>query len=292
MSPAGTRSFGLRLAEVVSTCTAVVTSSLWIAICAAAPEFIWQGLRIVFDHLSWTDLASVLMIGLILAFFVEPLMERMRGMLHRPPHQESSHGAPYNAMFTAVLSLAFALISVCVHDAISAFVSGRSDGHTSADTGLAEAIMLVAAWAFVPFAVTLAWLSVRCRWTAVPMGVIGGASPCIAGWLFSWSAQTVITTIIPYLVLLAAGYRQITKERGQYAFVRCSQSVALVATIWLVIAWLFDTFLAFDHLERLQLHNGVRFWMDVRFYLGWTLGLVLAPFPFNNKLHPTMTRSC
>ncbi len=39
--------------------------------CAAAPEFIWQGVRLAFSHPDVSDLLSALLIGVTLAFFVE-----------------------------------------------------------------------------------------------------------------------------------------------------------------------------------------------------------------------------
>jgi hypothetical protein len=51
--------------------------AFWVAICAAAPEVIWQGLRIAAGHLTRADLLSALLLGLILAFFVEPLLRRI-----------------------------------------------------------------------------------------------------------------------------------------------------------------------------------------------------------------------
>jgi hypothetical protein len=81
-------------------CTVIsaLALALWIAICAAAPESIWQGRWIVAAHLSRADLLSVL-IGLVLAFFVEPLMERARHLeqsgfvvMKRPPMKPHKAG--------------------------------------------------------------------------------------------------------------------------------------------------------------------------------------------------------
>jgi hypothetical protein len=270
-----------RFAQVASTCTSAITSSLWIAICAAAPEFIWQGLRIALKDPTWADLFSALLIGLILAFFVEPVMERIRDLLHWTRHRGSAESKPRNALYTASLSLAFALASVCLHDAITAFVSGHGAEHAAAHSGLEAGIMLVIEWAIVPLAITLAWLSTRQRWLAVPMGVIGGASPCLAGWLFAWSAQAVITTAIPCLLILGFGYRQARKEPRRRVFARCAHSVALVAAIWFAIVLLLDAILAFYHVDQFELYSPSDFWVDVRFYFGWGLGLMLAPSPFD-----------
>lgn len=56
-----------------------------------------------------------------------------------------------------------------------------------APAGLPAALSLALEWGIVPWAITLAWLSIQWRWLKVPMGVLAAASPAIAGWLFSWS---------------------------------------------------------------------------------------------------------
>jgi hypothetical protein len=146
-------------------------AAFWVAICAAAPEVIWEGLRIAVGHLTRADLLSALLLGLILAFFVEPLLRRTGDFFG--PSRRASAEERRNPLFTAGLSLAFALVSVCVLDATSAFVSGRADT-IGEPSGLAAAIALTTAWSIVPFAISLAWLSVRNRWLRVPIGVIAG----------------------------------------------------------------------------------------------------------------------
>jgi hypothetical protein len=256
-------------------CASAVITSVWVAVCAAAPEFIWQGLGVVFAQVNLADLLSALLIGLILAFFVEPLMERMRDLLQRRQHKPSAHRRPGNALFAASLGLAFALASICLHDAMTAFVSGRGMESPEHQAGLTAGIALTFAWAMGPFAVTLAWLSVRHRRLAVPLTIVAGISPCITGWLFSWSQHAVITTTVPGLAILGFGYRQV--RRGD--FPRCAGTVACVAAIWLAIALLFDATLGFFHVQQLKLYDASRFWTDARFYFGWMLGLMLVPSP-------------
>ena len=260
--------------------TSALAASLRVAICGAAPEFIWQGLRIALAHPSWTEFFSALLIGLILAFFVEPAMERIRDQLRPARHHEGGDGEPRKVVFTASLSLAFALASVCLHDAITAFVSGRGSD-VGANSALAAGIMLVTEWAFVPFAVTLAWLCVWQRWLRVPMGVIGAASPWLAGLLFDWSTHDVITTAIPCAVILCLGYRMLLRKPGEHAFARCARLVALVAAIWLAIALLLDAVFTLSHADHREIYDAPEFWTDVRFYVGWALGLMLAPWPYH-----------
>jgi hypothetical protein len=77
----------------------------------------------------------------------------------------------------------FALASIALHDAMTAVAS---EHESAVHGGLADAISLTMAWAIVPIAVTLAWLCLPNRRLAVPVGIIGAVSPCIAGSLFAW----------------------------------------------------------------------------------------------------------
>lgn len=277
MAAPSVRSFARHFASIAFAGASVLITSLWIAICAAAPEFIWQGLRIAFEHPSWADALSALLIGLILAFFVEPATERVRYLLHlvRENRDLVDH-RPRNVFFTTCLSLVFALTSVGLHDAMSAFLSGHG-GDMAEGTGLGAGIALTTEWAFIPFTIMLAWQSVSVRWFAVPTGIIALASPGISGWLFGWSAQTIIATMISCSLILALGYRSVTKPPREHAFARCARVVALVGAVWLASALLIDALLGFAHLNPLKFYSPSGFFGDMRFYFGWILGLLLAP---------------
>ena len=69
----------------------------------------------------------------------------------------------------------------------------------------------------------------------------------------------------------------------QRVLVRCARSVALVGSIWLIVAVLFDTTMGLFHLDRLELDHAPSFWMDVRYYIGWAIGLALAPSPYPHQ---------
>lgn len=255
-------------------------TAFWVAICAAAPEIIWQGFRIAAGHLTRADLLSALLLGLILAFFVEPLLRRTGDFFG--PSRLTAAEEGRTPLFTAGLGLAFALVSVCVHDAMSAFVSGRGGENIIGQSGPTAAIALTTAWSIVPFSISLAWLSVRSRWLWVPIGLIAGASPGIAGWLFSWSGHEVIMTIIPCLLILGLGYRRIMNPPDRLALRRCAGVVALVAAGWLIGAWLVNLFLV----DQAKVYTIPEFWVDARFYLGWAFGLFLAPSPSHRTPEP------
>lgn len=267
-----------------SAAAAAVVAALWVAVCAAAPEFIWQGLRIAVGHLSRADLAAALLLGAVLAFFVEPAMRRLHGLFTRERHREA--GERSNPLFAAGLGLAFALVSVAVHDALVAFISARGAAHASPGSGLESAILLAAAWAIVPAAVGLAWLAVGRRWLMLPLGLLAAGSAGIAGWLFTWSRQEVIATAIPCLVILGLGYRRMASGPPRGTFARCAPVVAGVAAVWLAAAVLLDILLGIGGFAGSRLYPAADFWIDARFYLGWTLGLMLAPSPDRRATEP------
>jgi hypothetical protein len=114
------------------------------------------------------------------------------------------------------------------------------------------------------------------------MGIIGAAFVDIAGWSFSWPVREMVTTAIPCLLILGLGYRVVISTQNRRAFVRCAPVVALVAMGWLIGLWLVDLFLD----NQAKVHTFLQFWADVRFYLGWALGLSLAPSPSDQSAQP------
>lgn len=265
---------------------AVLVTSVSIAVCAAAPEFIWQGMRIALTRPHWADLVSALLIGLNLAFFIEPAMRRLRDRIYREKPREPAKSNPLDIFFTASLGLAFALASVCLLDAMSAFVSQSG---TTDTPGLRAAVLLIADWAIVPFAIALAWQSVGCLPCAIVTGVIAASSPFVAGWLFAWSARDVITTAIPCLLILALGYPRVRGELKLTFLARHAPMVALVAASWLIVALLVDVGLGFFHIKHLRLYNSSRFFIDLRFYFGWTAGLVFSRITMSGWLHARLS---
>jgi hypothetical protein len=254
-----------------------VIFATWVSVCAAAPEYIWQGLVIAFKHPSLDDVLSALLLGLILAFFVEPLTEHVRRLLHARRAPDSIHSGQTSIFFSVGLSLTFAVASVCLHDAMSAFLTGRNAGPASSHSALVAGLSITIAWAIVPFAVTMAWLAVRNRWLAVPLGLAAAVSSYAAGWAFSWTPQGVINTTIPCLFILTLGYRGILVSQKPFEPSQLARTVAIIAAAWLMFAVAIDVVLGFFHANFRLYGTSSWFWTDLRFYIGWCLGLLLAP---------------
>lgn len=262
---------------------ATVVSALSIAICAAAMELLWRGLLLVSHHISRVDVLSSLLVGLVLAFLVDPLMDRIRHALswHRR-HEAASASDQRNPLFAMCIGIAFAFVSVCLHSALTSFVAGP-ESHAGADSEVLEAaVKLTTAWAFVPFFVTLAWVGARNRRAKVPLGFFATISPLFAGWLFSWAWQTVVITALPCILILFLGYRQAVKERRHRGFSRYTRSVIYVATTWLAATAVLQGVLYLLASDLFGFDRHLEFWIDARFYGGWTLGLVMTPFPFHS----------
>ena len=267
-----------------------VIASTWIAVCATTPEFIWRGARIVARHFSWTDLASAIFIGLILAFCIEPAMERLR---HRFSSLAATHPddlPTQSPVFAAAMGLAFALASVCLHDAITAFLSADGEDHAVRNAGLVTGIEIASAWTIVPFLISLAWLSSGRRRLRVPLGILAALSPMIAGDLFSWSVPDTITTEVPCLAILLLGYRAMAAGGGKEALSRCAGSIAWFAPAWLVGAMLLTYCLGWFGLTRLHFYTISEAWIDARFYFGWAIGLLLVPVPAISSPKPRVSR--
>src|ERR1700727_2834251 len=182
MSPAVRPSVVARGARAALAGIAATVSALSIAICAASMELVWQGLLLASRHINRVDLLSALLIGLVLAFLVDPLMERIRSALSRGRSQEAaSVNNERNPLFRTCIGIAFAFVSVCLHSALASFVSGP-EGHAGADWAVLEAaVRLTAAWAWVPFFVPLAWIATRRWWVKVPLGSVAATSPLFVG---------------------------------------------------------------------------------------------------------------
>jgi hypothetical protein len=221
----------------------------------------------------------------VLAFLVDPLMERIRSALSRgQPHEAVSVSNERNPLFSTCLGIAFAFVTVCLHSALTSFVSGPQ-GHAGADLAALEAaVRLTAAWALVPFFVTLAWISARRWWVKVPFGIVAATSPLFVGWLFSWAWQTMVITAVPCVAILLLGYRQVLREPRQFGFAPYARTVVLVAAIWLAATAAVEVILYSLAIDPLRFSGFLELWIDARFYLGWALGLLMTPFPFHTGL--------
>ena len=79
--------------------------------------------------------------------------------------------------------------------------------------------------------------------------------------------------------VLRTQYRDVRADTGQLGFVRSARMVVLVGIAWLVVARLIEMGSAWFGPAPVVVYPGPEFWEDARFYLGWAIGLALAPPP-------------
>ncbi len=257
--------------EILSAASAAIIAAAAVATCAAAPEFIWQGLKVVVTHLSWATVVSAALVALLLVFFVEPILERFRGWLSSAPETERTAGR--HLAIAAAVGFFIALVSVGLHDAMAAFAQGDEAGDHA---GLQRAVTVTISWGAVPFAVTLAWQAATHRLLAVPVGIAAAASSFVAGWYFDWGVASTVTTAIPCLLIQAAGYSQARAAQTDSGFARYAPTLAIVAVAWLICAPLYDVLSGLWNSSRTPLYDLTDYLVDGRFYFGWFLGLVLT----------------
>lgn len=246
--------------------------AIWVAICSVAPEFIWQGFLQIAQHFSWSTVASALLVGAIVAFFVEPLMERLRMMRLHIVHKRTPTHLTASAFSLAILA-------VFAHDAIVAFTSG-GEGHAGKNVGLVYAISEVFQWSWVPLVVTLAWVYARqSRWIRWPIMLMALASIALVGPVFDWNAVDTVTTVVPCVCLLFGGYHVMRRYPEDAAFSRCTRLTLVIAIVWLVLTGVIQAFLSLFAVKALRVYTWSEYAIDFRFYLGWVIGLVVAPKP-------------
>lgn len=245
--------------------------ALWVAVCAAAPEFLWQGLFSLLGHFSLTDAAAALFIGAILAFFVEPLLERVRGLGGHAEHAQKSPA------FAACEALSFAVVAVCVHEAITVYVAA-SHSNEQASENLAKAVGQALQWAAIPFAITIAWLAARGpSWIAWPVAGAAVVAGYVTGAVSGWQTHVLVTSVIPALLILLSGCFIVREQWDADTFRRCARATAVIALAWLIVTGAIQSVLWLANVESVRLYDRTEFFSDLRFYIGWVTGLVVAP---------------
>ncbi|MCQ8279597.1 hypothetical protein NFI95_14225 [Acetobacteraceae bacterium KSS8] len=254
----------------------IVLGAAWIAVCATGPEFIWRGARLVARHFEPSELWTAIPLGLLVAFFVEPLLERLRSRAttgDRAHHAPTGHGR--GPAFHALSGIAFAACAILVHDAMSALAAIHGPLLPSSGPATAPAIALALSWALTPFAVSLSWWTIRHPAICALFCVLAAGAPVGAGLMFDWSRNDIVTTALPCIAILFLGLHRL--RRGGEWTATVLKSVAQVAASWLAVCLLLDLSLDAAGLKRFALYSPSGFWMDVRFYAGWIAGLWLVP---------------
>ena len=247
--------------------------STWVAVCSAAPELIWQGLLTVIHHFSWITAWSAVLVGAIVAFFVEPLTERLRSLSLQLAHR---HKTATHATFSA---FGFAVLAVLVHEAITSYVSASHTSEPASDS-LFSAISVVFQWACIPFMTTIAWFcAYGHRWIGLFALSLALLAIVMVGVVFDWDIEDILTTVIPCTAILLVGFVHMRKHRDQQVLSRCAMLTAAIAAIWLASAGLLQLMLSLFAPKSISIYSWIEYTIDLRFYMGWVIGLAVAPRP-------------
>ena len=245
----------------------------WVAVCSAAPELIWQGFLTVLHHFSWVTAWSALLVGAIVAFFVEPLTERLRSLSLQLSHR---HKTATHATFSA---FGFAVLAVLVHEAITSYVSASHSSEPASDS-LFSAISVVFQWACIPLMTTIAWFcAYGRRWVALFGLVVALLTIVMVGVVCGWAIEDILTTAIPCTCILLVGFVHMRTHHDLHVLSRCAMLTAAIAAIWLASAGLLQLILLLFAPKTIYIYTWVEYTIDLRFYVGWVIGLAVAPRP-------------
>src|SRR5262249_32858801 len=132
----------------------------------------------------------------------------------------------------------------------------------------------------IPLLVTILWFAARGNWR---LSLAAGMLTCLwvvaVGFHYDWAWRDIVRTAIPCVAITIFGALSIGASREQQSFLWLASLTALVALCWFAVlgvaqgvTWLFD-------IGRVPIYSWDEFGEDFRFYLGWALGLAVAPNP-------------
>ena len=247
----------------------------WVSICAAAPEFIWQGLLQLGGHFTLVNLYSVILIGLILAFFVEPVLQRVRSR----SWDVDEHGG-HGVLPTVVLALAFGVAAVAVHECMNAYVGGHEHLPAQRQEGLKRGVDLILQWALVPFVVTLAWFGAR---RGRSIGWFGAALACLwtiaVGRYYTWDWRGTVMTALLCGLITVLGVLRIAHDWSHDTFRTLAFGTGLVVVGFVTVGLVVQGGLNLLGVTSWHVYTFGDLFEDLRFYVGWVLGLLIAPNP-------------
>lgn len=249
--------------------------SIWVSVCAAAPEFIWRGLLALVGHFSLQNVFAIGLIGLILTVFVEPILERAREGRWQPEHRNTR-----SLLLTAPIAFVFGLVAVGLHECMTAYLGAAHAAPGSPQDGAARGLSLILEWAWVPLAVTLTWFSARLKGVFPSIAAVcAGIWVVGVGWYYGWPLRDIVMTSIPCLVLIPLGQRYLARNWSEDTFRNLALGLAAFIALWLTMTLLLQAGLRLAGLAGIYLYAPGDIGDDVRFYLGWAIGLALAPNP-------------
>ena len=247
----------------------------WVSVCAASLEFIWQGWMLLLGHFSMQNVYAIILIGLILTVFVEPILERAR-----EGRWTSEHRNTRSLLLTAPTAFIFGVVAVGLHECMTALLGSGSAVPGSHDDGLVRGVKLILEWAGIPLAVTLAWFCARLR---PPIRILAAFCASLwvigVGWFYGWPIRDIVMTSIPCIAMIVLGQRYVEREWAENTFRNLGIGLAAFIAAWLALTLLLQAGLRLAGITSIYLFGVGDLGEDVRFYLGWAIGLAIAPNP-------------
>ena len=87
------------------------------------------------------------------------------------------------------------------------------------------------------------------------------------------------TTAVPCILIALLGIRLVRRRWGAGSFPALARLTATVAAAWLALAWLVEILAGHAGATGWRFYTPDAYYDDLRFYLGWSLGLAVAPNP-------------
>jgi hypothetical protein len=103
------------------------------------------------------------------------------------------------------------------------------------------------------------------------------------GFISGGSIRDTFTTAIPCACILFAGHAVMRRHPTQLALSHCVRVVAIIASLWLVIAGLVQLTLSLWAPKTWYIYPWMEYAIDFRFYAGWAIGLAVAPRPVMHR---------
>jgi hypothetical protein len=259
----------------VFTC---ITFALWVSICSAAPEIIWEGFNVMSGRFGKVQIYSIIFIAALLVFFVEPIIERIRRGSWKLEDQNAR-----NLLYTAIISLIFGIAAVCIEETMNAYLSSEyiaAVADHDKEAKLIRAIEQVREWASIPFIVIVAWFiaSTR-RWIAFYVAALTCVVIIVIGVSYGWEWRVIITAAIPSCVINVIGCMFVSRHWNNKTFPALAGLTASVAGCWFILAGLVLGCARLFGISDFYLYTWTGFFEDFRFFFGWALGLAIAPNP-------------
>jgi hypothetical protein len=176
--------------------------------------------------------------------------------------------------------------AVGLHECMTAYLGPADLAADGQQVGTVKAAGLIMEWACIPLAVTVAWFSARLKgWVPYTAGACAAIWVVGAGWYFDWPLPGIVITSIPCILLIPLGQAYVALNWNEVTFRNLAIGVAGVSAIWLALTLLVEAALPLAGIDDVYLYAPGDLGENFRFYLGWALGLSLAPNPVPGKVN-------